>query len=168
MPKDPRLVTRADHATIQAKIHLQGNEDYAVTVQKGKGYWIKSVHVFERRPMQSEINEYEQTASRLKWRGNKAEMEGSQINAGVNLYNRLIARAYDVQVGPVKTLPEVDAAGARAHVDPLVKREAIRELIGEVYSATRMEENLGSEPETQATDDEQEDHTPVGSRTSED
>lgn len=153
MPKDPRIVTRADHERIQAKLNLSDVEDYSVTVQKGKGFWQKTVHVFERRPTQGEINEYEQTASKMKWRGNKAEIEGSQINAGSNLYNKIVSRAYDVIVGR-KVVQELDRAGAMAKVDPLVKREAIRELIGEVYSATRMEENLGGAPEDESDDAE--------------
>jgi hypothetical protein len=157
MAKDPRLVTRADHERIQSKISLAPNEDYAVTVQKGKGFWVKTTHVFERRPSQGEINAYEQTASRLKWRGNKAEMEGSQINAAVELYNKVISRAFDVLVG-MKVVDKLDRERAREKVDPLVKREAIRELIGEVYSASRMEENLGGGPEDE-DDTDPEAHT---------
>jgi hypothetical protein len=164
---DPRIVTRADHDKIQSRIHLQDEEDYAVTIQKGKGFWVKTVHVFARRPSLKEINDYEQTASRIKFRGSKAEMEGSQIQAAVSLYNLLVARCYDVLVG-MRTFPQLDAAGSRAKVDPLIKREAVRELIGEVYSATRMEESLGGQPEEEKSEDaELEDHTSAEAEDSE-
>lgn len=150
--KDPRLVTRADHDAIQVKVKIQGTEDYAVTVQKGKGFWAKTVHVFARRPTLPEINNYEQTASRVKFKGQNAQLEGSQITAAVNLYNVLIARTYDVIVG-MKQVDQLDREESKAKVDPLIKREAIRELIAEVYSATRMAESLGADAE--GSDDEE-------------
>lgn len=155
-PRDPRIVTREDHDLIQQRINPQEGEDYAVTVAKGKGYWVKSIHVFSRHPTQGEINAYEQTASRVKFRGQKAEIEGSQINAAVGLYDLLITRAYDVLAG-LRRHEQLDREGARAKVPALTKREAIRELIGEVYSATRMEESLGGDVETD--DDDSEEHT---------
>lgn len=162
--QDPRKVTRADHDLIQKKVNLKDEEDYAVTVQKGKGYWVKTTHVFNRRPMLKEINDYEQAAGKVKFRGQNASLEGSQITAASQLYNTLINRAYDVLVG-VRTLDgPLSREDAQRKVDPLVKREAIRELVGEVYSATRMEESLGSEPEgddkdEQSADDDPEKHT---------
>lgn len=160
--KDPRRVSREDHLKIQQMANLGPTEDYAVTVQKGKPDWVKTTHVFARRPTLQEINTYEKTASRVKFRGANAEMEGSQITAAVNLYNLIIARAYDVLVGPIKVEPELNAQQAREKVDPLIKREAIRELVGEVYSASRMEEALGGgeqEEEAANSEDDPEGHT---------
>jgi hypothetical protein len=139
---NPKIVTRADHAIIQSKIHLQGTEDYAVVIQKGKGFWNKSIHVFSRQPSQRELQTFEETSSRLKFKGQKAEMEGSPIFAAAELYNRLIDRVYDVLVG-VQSHERMNSEQARTFVPPLVKREAIREFTAEVYSASRMEEAEG-------------------------
>lgn len=160
---DPRRVTREEHDLIQKRANLQGEEDYAVTVQKGKGYWVKTTHVFNRRPMLKEINEYEQTAGKVKFKGQNAELQGSQINAAFTLYNTLINRTYDVLVGVRVIDGPLDRVASQKQVDPLIKREAIRELIGEVYSATRMEESLGGDAEGQkeesSPDEDPEDHT---------
>lgn len=163
---DPRLVTRADHDRIQAAINLQGEEDYCVTVQKGKGTWVKTVHVFARGPQLHEINRYEQTASKVKFKsGGKAELEGSQITAATTLYDLLIGRAYNVVRG-ARVIESVDRDGARTQVPPLTKREAIRELIGEVYSASRMEEVVGSDDDDASASDSEE-HTSPPSGTNE-
>ncbi len=160
---DPRRVSRADHDLIQSRAKIQGDEDYSVTVQKAKGFWVKTVHVFNRRPMLKEINDYEQTAGKVKFKGQNAELQGSQINAAFTLYNTLINRTYDVLVGVKVIEGPLDRVASQKQVDPLIKREAIRELIGEVYSATRMEESLGSEAEGQKEepepDDDPESHT---------
>lgn len=154
---DPRVVTRDDHERIQAAINLEGDEDYTVTIQKGKGYWVKSVHVFKRQPTAIEIHNYEQQASRVKFKGgNRAELEGSQINAAVGLYNLLIDRAYDVLVG-VKKHAQLSREDAVNMVTALVKREAVRELIGETYSASRMAEAVGDDQTDD--DDNPESHT---------
>lgn len=157
-PRNKKIITRHEHEIIQTKcsINADKGEDYAVVLQKGKGYWVKSVHVFHRHPTTKQINAYEQTASRLKFKGQKASVEGSQIDAAVQLYNELIDRAYDVLLG-LKTAEHLPTEQARAVVPPLVKREAIRELIGEVYSASRMAENEG-EDDTE-DDDDPEAHT---------
>ncbi len=157
--KNPKIVTRAEHEIIQQKCNFQGDEDYAVVIQKGKGYWGKSVHVFSRQPTTKELQEFEEGSSRLKFKGQKAEMEGRPILAAANLYNKLIVRAYDVIVG-LKTYETMTAEEARTTVPPLVKREAIREFTAEVYSASRMEEAEGvEEGKDDDKDDELEGHT---------
>lgn len=150
---NPKIVTRAEHAIIQSKIKLTGTEDYAVVIQKGKGFWNKSIHVFSRQPAPRELQTFEETSSRLKFKGQKAEMEGSPIIAANDLYNRLIVRAYDVLVG-MTSHDELDAQRCRDLIPPLVKREAIREFTAEVYSASRMEEAEGI---SEGKDDEEAD-----------
>lgn len=154
--KNPKIVTREDHALIQQKCELQGSEDYAVVIQKGKGFWNKSVHVFSRQPTTKELQEFEESSSRLKFKGAKAEMEGSPIIAASNLYNRCIARVYDVLIG-LKSHDRLEAQQARDMVPPLVKREAVREFTAEVYSASRMEEAEGVE---HGKDDDKDDDNP--------
>ena len=97
--KSAKIVTRHDHTLIQQKCQLTGSEDYAVVIQKGKGFWNKSVHVFSRQPTLKELQEYEESSSRLRFKGQKAEMEGSPIAAASDLYNKLVERVYDVLVG---------------------------------------------------------------------
>lgn len=154
--KSPKIVSREEHAVIQEKCELTGSEDYAVVLQKGKGFWNKSVHVFSRQPTTKELQDFEEASSRLKFKGQKAEMEGSPILAASNLYNRLITRVYDVLVG-LKSHDRLDAQHARDWVPPLVKREAVREFTAEVYSASRMEEAEGIET---GKDDDADDENP--------
>lgn len=160
--RNPKIVTQEDHAIIQQKCGITGDEDYAVVLQKGKGFWKKSIHVFARQPNSKELQAYEDSSSKLKFRGQKAEMEGSPLKASEWLYNLLIVRAYDVVVG-LKTHEQLDKAAAARMVPPLVKREAIRELSAEVYSASRMEEAEGvSSEESEEPSDNPEDHTSAG------
>jgi len=160
-----RKLTRDDHAQIQDKCRVDGErgEDYAAVFQKGKGFGQWSIHVFNRHPTQKEIDTYEQTASRLKFKGQKAQIEGSQILAAVTLYNVLIDRAFDVLTG-LKSHDELGTELARAKVPPLVKREAVRQLIGEVYSESRLAEAEGGDDED---DDDPEAHTSRGQGDSE-
>jgi hypothetical protein len=139
-----KVLTKQDHDLIIQKIDPQGDEDYAVVLSKGKGYWNRAVHVFSRQPTTSEINEFEQTGSKLKFKGQKAQVDGSAVLAAVKLYNHLIARAYDVLVG-LRTHERLDAAQACAIVTPLEKRAAITEWIGNVHGATRMAEMEGED-----------------------
>lgn len=161
-PRNSKIITKQDHETIQQKCDIDGEkgEDYAVVLQRGKGFWIKSIHVFSRHPTTKEINDYEQTASRLKFKGQKAQVEGSAINAAVAIYNVLVARSYDVLIG-LKEHAQLDAELSRAKVPPMVKREAIRDLIAEVYSASRMAEMEGEDDEVLG-DDDSEEHTESG------
>ena len=151
-----RILTRDDHALIQERCNIDGErgEDYACVFQRGKGFGQWSIHVFTRQPTQKEIDNYEQTASKLKFKGQKAQMEGSQITAAVTLYNLLITRTYDVLVG-IKSYDQLPREQTVAKVPPLVKREAIRQLIGEVYSESRLAEaeGAGEEGDDEADDD---------------
>jgi hypothetical protein len=159
--KSAKIVTRHDHTLIQQKCQLTGSEDYAVVIQKGKGFWNKSVHVFSRQPTLKELQEYEESSSRLRFKGQKAEMEGSPIAAASALYNKLVERTYDVLVG-LKSHDKFSAEQARTFVPPLVKREAIREFTAEVYSASRMDEAEGIETgvdDDKDDDDDAEAHT---------
>lgn len=144
MPK----LTADDYTKIETAVIPQGTEDYVVVWHLRHGKWSRSVHVFERQPMTKEITDYENTASKLKFKGNKAEVEGSQTLAARDLYNKLISRVYDLPVGRQvlgefgKDAP-LDRSAAIEKVPVLVKREAIREFVGEVYSASRMAESEG-------------------------
>lgn len=158
---NPKLVSPEEHAIIQRKcIKDPATEDYVVVVQKAKGFWQKTIHVFHRQPTQKELQTYEETSSKVKFRGSKAEMEGAPLQAASSLYDKIIERAFDVWVGLQKH-EQMDAATARAKVLPTMKREAIRELVAEVYSASRMEEAEGhvEAAESSVTDDEKEEHT---------
>jgi hypothetical protein len=158
---NPKIVTRAEHAIIQAKLKLNGTQDYAVVIQKGKGFWNKSIHVFSRQPSTRELQTFEESSSRLKFKGQKAEMEGSPIAAASELYNRLIDRAHDVLIG-LQTHEQLNSQQCRDLIPPLVKREAIREFTAEVYSASRMEEAEGvseGADEAEADEDNPEAHT---------
>ena len=148
-----KLLTRQDHEQIQKLANIQGEEDYAVVISRGKGFWNRSTHVFSRQPTTNEINDFEQTGSRLKFRGQKAEVQGSAIKASVALYDKLIARAYDVLIG-MRTVETMTAEEARAKVPPITKRAAITEWIGDVHGATRMAEMEGED------DDDSEDERP--------
>lgn len=162
-----KTLNREAHLVIQEKCEISADrgEDYACVFQKGKGYGVWSIHVFSRQPTQQEIDEYEQKASKLGFKGNKAEIKGSQINAAVNLYNKIVTRAYDVLQG-LREHDRLNAESARTIVPPIVKREAIRQLIAEVYSESRMAEIEGSEDEEDNKDDK-EDHTSDASGDSE-
>lgn len=156
MPTRKKVLTREDHAKIQSACKLDANkgEDYAAVFVRGKGFGQWSIHVVTRQPTQKEIDSYEQTASRLKFKGQKAQIEGSQIVAAATLYNAIIARSYDVLVG-LKSHDELNAEQSRAIVPSLVKREAVRQLVGEVYGESRLAEQEGAEDE----DDDSEEHT---------
>jgi hypothetical protein len=164
--KTKRVLTREDHALIQLRcnINAESGEDYACVFLRGKGFGQWSIHVFARQPTQREIDSYEQTASRLKFKGQKAQIEGSQITAAVSLYNLIVIRTYDVLVG-LKSHDTLDRELTIAKVPPLIKREAIRQLIGEVYSESRLAEAEGAD-ENEDTDDA-EAHTSGGREDSE-
>jgi hypothetical protein len=132
------------YSTIESKINLTGDEDYVVLVQKRHGRAIFAVHVFGRQPMPKEMVQYEETASRVKYRGTRAEVEGSSLMAAQQLYNKLVVRAYDVQVG--RTLhDQLDADQAKAVVPMVAKREAIREFLGNVAGLTSLADDEGDD-----------------------
>lgn len=153
--KKKRVLTRDDHTLIQQRcqINPESNENYAAVLQKGKGFFKWSIHVFRHDPTMTQINKYEQTASRVEFKGQKARIEGSQIEAAVELYDKIIDRAYDIMRG-LKTHEQLNREEAQKLVPPLVKREAIREMVGEVYSASRMEEIEGHETGMDDEDDD--------------
>jgi len=154
-----RVLTKDDHAQIQSRCNIKGDENYAAVLQRGKGFSQWSIHVFTREPTLPEINKYEQTASRVEFKGQKAKIEGSQIQAGVSLYNTLIDRAYDVLIG-LRSVDTLNTSEARQRVPPLVKREAVVDMIGGIYSSSRMEEIEGAgEDDEDPADDDLEEHT---------
>lgn len=154
-----KILTRQDHDLIQEKAQITGDEDYVVVLSRGKGYWNRSVHVFQRQPTTNELNAYEQTGSRLKFKGQKAQVDGSAVLAAVQLYDKLVARTYDVLVG-LKTYDKLDGAQSRATVPALAKRAAVVEWIGDVQGATRMAEMEGEdEPVEDESEADAEDHT---------
>lgn len=139
MPK----ITSEDYDKIETAIVLQNDEDYSVVWHQRHGRWMRSIHVFARQPTTKEVSTYEEMASKLKFKGNKAQIDGSQTLAAEQLYNRLITRVYDLPIGR-KLIGEgtpLTADEARAKVPVLVKKEAVRDFVGEVYSASRMAED---------------------------
>lgn len=145
-------LTPEKYQIIEDKIALTGDEDYVVVVQKRHGKATFGVHVFARQPSTKEMMRYEECASRVKYRGTRAEVEGSAILATKELYNVLIARAYDIQVGR-KVYETMDREQAKSLVTDLGKREAIREFLGNVSGLTSLnEEDGGSETEGQFAD----------------
>lgn len=151
MPK----LREEDYAKIDAIVKPTPDEGYAVVWHKLYGKWYRSVHVFARQPSTKEVQEYENTASKLRFRSNRAEVEGSQVVAAKQLYDRLIARVYDLPVGR-RVLGEgtpLSRDQAVELVPVLVKREAIREFTGEVYAASRLAEEEGETAELASEED---------------
>lgn len=147
----PRM-TADDYEKIEKAAGIKGDEGYSVVFHKFRARWYRSVHVFARQPTTQDITQYEDIASKVKFRGSRAEVEGSQTLASKKLYDRLIDRVYDLPVG-LKVLGEFGKGGPLSRdeaidkVPVLVKREAIRDFIGEVYSAARMDEAEGGSDE---------------------
>jgi len=145
MPKRISLKPE-EYAALDKLVGLQTGEYYAIVGSKIRGKFVRSVHVFSRQPMTKELMEYESTASRTSFKGNKAKVDGSQIQASLALYNHLIARAYDVPVGwEIFGSTEnggkgLDREEAKKLVPALIKREAIRDAVSEHYSESRMSE----------------------------
>ena len=145
MPNKAILRTE-DYQKIEAAVGLKDEEDYVVLAHKRHNTISFSTHVFARLPTAKELVKYEETSSRLKFRGNRAEIEGSSITAAVTLYDLLIDRAYDVPVGR-RVFGEQGKGGpldrdkAKAIVPVMYKREAIREFVGSVQSATSLAES---------------------------
>lgn len=166
MPASTRVLKRADYETIQQYAGVNGTEDFAVVTTRAKGLMVRSIHVFARQPMTSEMTEFENTASKMKFRGNKAEVEGSQLRAALHLYNHLISRAYDVPVG-LQILGEVTVEGGKivsgkpltrdeaiAQVPVLIKREAIRDMTAQHWSQGQIVEMEGDEEEVKGDQEE--------------
>lgn len=138
------ILKPSDYEQIESKINLVGDEDYSVIAQRRLNKVYYSIHVFARQPSTKEMVEYEETTSRLKFRGTRAEIEGSQVLASKRLYDVLIVRAYDVLVNR-QVIETLDRATAIEKVPILVKREAVRDFIGNVQSASSLAEDEGEE-----------------------
>ena len=158
MPKSKLVLTKDDYERIEQQCALTGEEDYAVVTSRHRGLIIRSIHVFARQPMTKELTEYENTASRVKFKGNRAEVEGSQLLAAKHLYDHLIARAYDVPVGR-QILGEIkeddgrmigkplDRNDAIAKVPVMIKREAVRDMVAQHWSSGQLIEMSGDDDE---------------------
>lgn len=171
MPKSKLVLTREDYTRIEEMCNLTGDEDYAVVTTRHRGLIIRSIHVFARQPMTKELTEYENTASKVKFKGNRAEVEGSQLLAAKHLYDHLIHRAYDVPVGrqvlgeltedtsegPNKgkmTGKPLDREGAIAKVPVMIKREAVRDMVAQHWSSGQLVEMEGDEEEVKGEQEE--------------
>lgn len=143
MPKDPRRLSAEDYERIEAKINLTGTEDFVVVSQRRHTKINFSIHVFKRQPMTKELTQYEETSSRMKLRGTRAEVEGSPLLAAKTLYDKLIDRVYDIRVGRQLVEGPLDASDAVTQVPQLVKREAIREFLGGIEGAEGRAEDEG-------------------------
>lgn len=156
-----------DYEKIDRIVGLSGDEYYSVVTHRVRGKWIRSIHVFARQPMTKELTEYENTASRIKMKGNRTEVEGSQLLAAKHLYDALISRVYDVPVGwkihgevtvneegVVTAGKPLDRNDALKIVPLTIKREALRDTFGEVYSEARVAEMEGEEEEVKGDKEE--------------
>lgn len=146
-------LTDDQYNDLEKKLDLKGEEAYAITVQRYRGKALYGVHVFERQPSTKELVTYEDTASRLKYKANGAQLEGSALLAAVNLYKRLIVRAYDIQVG-TRNYETLDASEAVRLVPDIQKREAVREFLGVVSSLTSLTSDDDDERDSQLIADE--------------
>lgn len=163
----PKLVLkREDYLTIQKAIGITGTEHFSVVTHRSMGMIFRSIHVFARQPMTAEITEFESTASKMKFRGNKAEVEGSQVRASLHLYNHLITRAYNVPIG-LQILGEtdiengqivkggpIDRETAIRDVPALIKREAVRDATSQHWSQGQLVDMEGEEEEVHGAKEE--------------
>jgi hypothetical protein len=160
-------LTPADYEAIEKNCNITGTEDYAVVTHRIRGAYTRSIHVFDRLPNTKELAEYENPASKLKFRGNKAEVEGSQLLAARDLYNLLIVRAYDVPVGtrtilggegPDGTPKPLSRDEAKAKVPPMIKREAIRDFVAGHWSQGQISDMVEEDDDVEVKDkDDEED-----------
>jgi len=164
MSRSKLLLTKEKHREIQEAIKLDAAEDYSVVTHKRHGEWERSVHVFNRLPTTKELTIFENTSSKVKFRGaNKAEIDSGAVAAAEVLYNKLISRVYNLPQGPRKVLAPLDGPNskslsnqeARELVPPLVKREALRDFVGEVYSESRISEREGDDDEVKEGEGEE-------------
>jgi len=152
-------ITPADYDQLDQQVARKPGEFYSIVTSKVRGKYIRSIHVFSRMPMPKELTEFESTASKLKMRGQRTDVEGSQITAFRHLYDQLITRAYSVPVGwEIVGDVSVDAEGkvtgtpltreqAIAQVPIIMKREALRDVMSEHYSESRLDDLIGDEEE---------------------
>lgn len=138
-------LTEADYLAIEKKCDIKDSEHYAVTYSKVRTKMVRTVHVFERKPDTREMTRYENEASKLTLRGKKAEIEGGAIGASAALYKVLISRVFDLVEGRQIVEGPIPAQQANSRVDPLTKRAALRDLLGEVYSASQIADQEGED-----------------------
>ena len=156
MAKSLRLKSD-DYKRIDQVVSPKGDEYYTVVTTALRGQYIRSIHVFSRQPMTKEMTEFENTASRMKFKGTRAELEGSQLLAYKKLYDALIVRAYDVPVGmsihgetvtdehgKVISSNPLNADDARRLVPLVMKREALRDSMDHM-SENRVVEDEGED-----------------------
>lgn len=140
-----------DYDKIEALAGIKDTEEYSVVTHKMRGRAFRSIHVFERQPSTKELTEYEDVASKVKMKGKNAEVGGSTVLASAGLYDKIINRVYDLPIGRrihgASENGPLQRADAVKLVPPLVKRVAIRDLVGEVYSSSQLEDNEGIETE---------------------
>jgi hypothetical protein len=161
------ILKKEDHVKIQDLVTLQGNEEYSVVTHRIHGEWKRSIHVFKRLPSTTEMAEYENAASKVRFRGaGKAETLSGAVKASEALYNKLISRVYDLPVGTrIYGEVTIERNGQRAglplneeesrqRVPILVKKEALTDFVGQVFSESRLAEREGDE------DDEVKDEKP--------
>lgn len=153
------ILSKDDHLKIQALIELTGEEDYSVVSHRIHGEWKRSIHVFSRLPTTQELTDFENKASKVKFSGGgKARIEGGAVSASETLYNKLVDRVFDLPVGNrifgevslvegKRTGAPLKSADARSRVPPMIKREALRDFLGEVYSESRLAEREGDDDE---------------------
>jgi hypothetical protein len=163
------ILKKSDHSAIQSTIDLQGEEEYSVVTHRIHGEWKRSIHVFSRLPTTRELTDYENKSSKVKFRGGgKAEVDSGAVQASQDLYNKLITRVYDLPIGSrvygevvfkdgVKNGKPLMGEEARARVPVLIKREALRDFLGEVYSESRLAEREGEDDEVKEESDKEED-----------
>lgn len=165
------VLRKQDHAEIQKLISLGDNEEYSVVTHRIHGEWKRSIHVFKRLPSTPEMTEYENAVSRIRFKGaGKAETQSGAVKASETLYNKLVERVYDLPIGSrvygeVTMAPDGTTSGrpltgeeARSKVPVLVKKEALTDFVGQVYSESRLAEREGDDDEEVVKDkDDQED-----------
>ena len=151
---------REDHLRIQKAITLQGDEVYSVVTHRIYGVFKRSIHVFGRLPATKELIEYAETVAGAGFRDQaRADLGAGRIRAAEALYDRLVEGVYDLPIGE-KTYGEVNmkddgsmegtplcSVDARATVPVMVKREALRDCIGAVYSESRLDRRQSDDEE---------------------
>lgn len=139
-----KLKLTPEHYTqIDAKVKPEGAEVYSVVTHKHRGQYRRSIHVFLRMPNEQELHAYESSASNVEFKNKTAKVRGAQVPAACKLYDTLIARAYEVPVGQ-RVLGEIEplnAKDASKFVDPMTKRQAVIELVGQVWASSSFDDD---------------------------
>lgn len=143
-PTNPLKLTPEFYALMDKVIDLSGDESYSVVTSRSRGVHWRSIHVFKRQPNQADLIEYENIASKVKVKGSRTEIQGSQFAASAFLYDRLIDRVYnfplgshvlgyteyDTESGEIKSGGPIKAEQARADIPPQAKRTALKDAMG--------------------------------------